>query len=242
MQPIPEMKKELSMANEAAVNPPSATDSATTRQRVLDAACFLFSEYGFHGTHMRDVCKRAKANVAAVCYHFQNKEKLFEAVAQEAYRQLSAKEQSGSCPADAPPEERLRTVVRSLFERLSGKGLWVMKLLARELLDPPWEAMPLIGAGLGNDLVLLQQAIRDLVGPREKLETVHLYVLSVVASCAFYSLAADKLHKVVPQLLGPLPARESLADHVASFSIEALRRGPGKETSKELGQLRNGRS
>ena len=236
------MKKELPIANDAAVIPPSAMGSATTRQRVLDAACFLFSEHGFRGTHMRDVCKRAEANVAAVCYHFHNKEKLYEAVAQEAYRQLAANGgDGGSWPAETPAEERLRVVIRSLFERLSGKRVWVVKLLARELLDPPWEAMPLVGAGLGNDLVLLQRAVRDLVGPREKLETIHLYVLSVVSLCVFFSLAAEKLHKVVPQLLEPLPARKSLVNHVTRFTLEALRRGPAQDGSPACGRPKTGR-
>src|SRR5690349_14242089 len=43
------------------------------RDRVLEVACELFAEAGFHGAHFREICKRAGTNVAGICYHFQSK-------------------------------------------------------------------------------------------------------------------------------------------------------------------------
>ena len=37
-----------------------------TRQRLLDAAARLFAEHGFEKVTVRDICKEAGANVAAV--------------------------------------------------------------------------------------------------------------------------------------------------------------------------------
>jgi AcrR family transcriptional regulator len=195
----------------------------STKNRVRESARYLFSEYGFAGTHLRAVCEHAGANIAAVCYYFHSKEKLYEAVVQEACQQLAVPgEGIARCPADAPPEQRLRSVVESLFGRLGGERLWIAKLLARELLEPVGGMTLLVGVGLGRDLVLLQAAIRDLLGPGPNLETVRLYALSVVAQCVFYSLAGERLHRVLPQLLRPLPEREDLANHVVRFSLEAL--------------------
>lgn len=41
-----------------------------SRQRVLEAACQMFAERGFHGTHVRDLCKSAGISIASVGYYF----------------------------------------------------------------------------------------------------------------------------------------------------------------------------
>jgi AcrR family transcriptional regulator len=51
-----------------------------TRQRLLDAAERLFAANGFEATSLRDVTSRARANLAAVNYHFGSKEALVRAV------------------------------------------------------------------------------------------------------------------------------------------------------------------
>jgi hypothetical protein len=54
------------------------------RNRVLEVACEMFAEAGFHGTHFREISKRAGTNVAGICYHFRGKEGLYQAVMMEA--------------------------------------------------------------------------------------------------------------------------------------------------------------
>ena len=115
----------------------SPNGASSTRERVLDAARILFAEAGFHGTHLREVSKRARANVAGVCYHFRSKQGLYEAVILEAGRQLFGEDGRVQGPAlQGPPEQRLRAIVESLFEKLSGERVWTAKLLARELVAP----------------------------------------------------------------------------------------------------------
>ena len=68
--------------------------SVPARERVLGVACEMFAEAGFHGTHLREICKRAETNVAGVCYHFQSKEGLYEAASMEAGRRLSDRQEN----------------------------------------------------------------------------------------------------------------------------------------------------
>jgi AcrR family transcriptional regulator len=53
---------------------------SATRARLLDAAERLFAAKGFEATSLRDVTSRARANLAAVNYHFGSKEALVRAV------------------------------------------------------------------------------------------------------------------------------------------------------------------
>ncbi|MCE9594662.1 MAG: TetR family transcriptional regulator [Planctomycetes bacterium] len=56
------------------------TPSTDTRARLLDAAERAFSDKGFDGAALREITTEAKANLAAVHYHFGSKEELFLAV------------------------------------------------------------------------------------------------------------------------------------------------------------------
>ena len=55
----------------------TATDS---KVRILDAAQAEFSEYGYHGTSIRNVASRAGVQIAAIRYHIGSKDDLFRAV------------------------------------------------------------------------------------------------------------------------------------------------------------------
>jgi AcrR family transcriptional regulator len=51
-----------------------------TRQRILDAAELLFTDYGFEATTLRQITGAAGVNLAAVNYHFGSKEELVREV------------------------------------------------------------------------------------------------------------------------------------------------------------------
>lgn len=67
------------------------TGSGDTRQKILETASRLFSSYGYEGTSIRSIAKACQVNIAAVNYHFTNKEKLFWEVIEAA---VSAAEDS----------------------------------------------------------------------------------------------------------------------------------------------------
>lgn len=52
----------------------------TTDQRLLDAAEELFAKDGFSAVTVRQIAKKAEADISLVYYHFKSKRELFEAV------------------------------------------------------------------------------------------------------------------------------------------------------------------
>ena len=75
-----------------------------TRRQLLEAAGEVFATAGFRNATVREICRRAGANLAAVNYHFGDKEALYAEVLR--YAQQKAFEKYPLLPgvgADAGP-------------------------------------------------------------------------------------------------------------------------------------------
>lgn len=85
-----------------------------TKQQILDMAERHFAVYGFAGTSLRGIIKDAKVNIAAVAYHFGNKEELFSAVI-ERFAQAVVSEQL--CLLETVTKEReLQSVLHAFYD------------------------------------------------------------------------------------------------------------------------------
>jgi len=63
---------------------------AETRERLIEAALDVFGRYGFEGATTRQIAKEAKANLAAIVYHFGSKEALHVAAAEHIALRIGA--------------------------------------------------------------------------------------------------------------------------------------------------------
>ena len=94
-----------------------------TRARLLDAAGEIFSCKGFHAATVREITKTARANVAAIHYHFGSKDRLYQGVLEYAHREAGRRfpPDLGLLPG-ADAKARLYAYVRALLLRLEDKG------------------------------------------------------------------------------------------------------------------------
>jgi AcrR family transcriptional regulator len=115
-----------------------------TRERLLDAAEALFGELGFDGASVRDLTRRARANLGAVTYHFGSKENLYTEAFLRRVRAVNSSrlEELRALRATVPAGRPLP--VREVLRRLLGGPLQVatrhpafIRLLARTLTMPP---------------------------------------------------------------------------------------------------------
>jgi AcrR family transcriptional regulator len=63
--------------------------TAGTKERIVEEASFLFGKYGYNGTSIRDIAKRANVNVAAINYHFINKQNLYKEILSEIFNRTN---------------------------------------------------------------------------------------------------------------------------------------------------------
>ena len=90
-----------------------AKKSKEPRQRILDAAVFLFAQKGYAGVGIREIAKAADVNIAMISYYFEGKLGILKAIIEEFFTHYSEilsdiDDQSKS------PEECVRLMVQRL--------------------------------------------------------------------------------------------------------------------------------
>src|SRR6266404_6573314 len=140
-------------------------EAPETRQRLLEAAGEVFAEHGFRDTTIREICERAKANNAAVHYHFGDKEELYAAVFSYA-RSCAVAQFDEQASLGTPAEERLRTFIRAVLTRFfdEGRPAWLGKLVAQEMIDPTKALDSLINEQIRPNSERLKAIVRELIG------------------------------------------------------------------------------
>lgn len=72
----------------AQTDPEADKQDQSVRQRLLDAACELFTEKGYASTSVREIVERAGVTKPMLYYHFGNKEGIYLALVNESYQEL----------------------------------------------------------------------------------------------------------------------------------------------------------
>ena len=91
-----------------------ASDDQSTRQRILVVAERLFAERGIGFVSVRDITTEARANIAAISYHFGSKDGLLEAIVVERAAQLGRRRNELLDAIEASPRPQLRDLVAAL--------------------------------------------------------------------------------------------------------------------------------
>lgn len=200
-----------------------AASSEQTRERLLHAAREVFSQYGFQGATVREICRRAEANVAAVSYHFGSKDSLLaEALHFESLRML----QETNAMADACPEVRLRLFIRDFMTMLLGENhsSSQCRIMARELADPTPALDKIVREAIAPLHEFLGKLVREIVGSKPGKAELRRCVHSIFGQCLFYRHSHPVLQRLHPELRYDRKEIGAIAEHIADFSLAALQR------------------
>lgn len=214
----------MNLNSEKTVSEPGQID---TRTQILEAAGAVFASVGFRDATVREICHRAGVNIAAVNYHFGDKETLYREVLR--YSQTLAFTQYPpllEVSPEAPPEERLRAFLHSWLLRTFSPGAiaWHGQLISREMVDPTGVLDEIVRDKIHPLSVQLRGIVGEILGRPPGDEAVRLCTLSIVGQCVFYHHCRPVLTRLFPQQ-PPLDTlgTERLADHITRFSLAAMR-------------------
>ena len=200
----------------------------STKQRLLEVAAEVYAEKGYRNVRVREICERADANIAAVNYHFGDKQKLYDEVLRYAFFNVGGNDPTkldlGGEGAD--PQERLRAFIRMMVAQflMEGRAALYTKLVARELVDPTHALDRVIEEGMRPQVDALLKIVRDLLGYRADDQLVRRCTGSVLAQCVFYYFGRPVILQIpLEEKLGP-DQIDAITEHVTQFSLAALER------------------
>ena len=196
--------------------------SDQTRARLLAAAREVFSQHGFQGATVREICRRAEANVAAVNYHFGSKDGLLAEALN--FAPLAAL-QATNLEADACPRMRLRLFIRDFMLMLLDEKhpSSQCQIMARELADPTPALDQIVREAIAPLHEFLGELVREIV--KEKIGEAELrrHVHSILGQCLFYRHSHPVLQRLHPKLRYDHREIAAIAAHIADFSLAGIK-------------------
>ena len=199
--------------------------SQIPRDRILDEAEILFAEKGFHAVTVREITHSAQCNLAAVNYHFGNKENLYLEVFRErwiprakrvrAAFQEALSNGNGKNIADIvhalalafiqgplTDEERLRHA--QLMIREMSKPTAALDLLVKEVIEPFYTEVAKI--------------LYPLMENGMEKERLMLNIISVFSMVIYFNFARTPVRRVTGEEYDET-FKKKLVDHIVKFSV-----------------------
>jgi AcrR family transcriptional regulator len=213
------------------------TDGQETRQRLLAAASEVFAEKGFWETTNADICERAKANTAAVNYHFSSKEDLYvEAWKYSFGRSVSTYPPDGGVAPESPAQERLYGKILSFMQRIADPTTHDLEIIHKEMASPTGLLTDTIQKAIEPLDQSFKSIIRELLGDNVSRQDVCFCQMSIMGQC-FGPMLHLRRARVSPETPRPVGLNlefgvKELANHVTRFSLAGMR-GIREEAEKK---------
>lgn len=205
-------------------SPPADPD---TRRRLLAVAAEVFAEHGFRATTVREICTRAEANIAAVHYHFGDKESLYhEAIESVVHSAMTAFPPDYGLPPDPTAKDRLHAFVHSFLLRILTveKTSALMRMLTREMVEPTAALDRLVEKVQRPLFRMLHGIVSELAGPDAAPDVVLACSQAVVAQCLFYKHAEHVISRMGHRLPATQTEIARLADQITEFTLGGIER------------------
>ena len=210
-----------------------------TRQKLMNYAGEIFSAKGFESTTVREVCQAAGVNIAAIHYHFGDKERLYLECVKHAHCQHGMID--FDWPNGTSSQEKLTTMVTHMLTMMlaTDQPAWQIELMMRELARPTAACRVLVEEFISPVFTQLLEIVSEMLPAETPLLARQQTAFSVVAQCLLY-----RYHRPIGQLLigeeqfQRLLNVDTVARQIVAFSLGGIRecaRQYGVSAAEEAG-------
>lgn len=201
------------------------TQDVNTKDALLGAAIEVFADKGFDAATVRDICGRARANVAAVNYHFGGKDALYTAVLEEVF----PKDEYCQAPIESSQssEDRLHQYLHNLANEIYEPGnrlvtqRWAIFL--REMAKPSHNLDFIVQRQVQPRANELRDILAEILGPETPDHTLAFSSTNIWALVLDHILTQPILDRLTPHRPNPKSNMDEFVDHVFKFSLGGLR-------------------
>jgi AcrR family transcriptional regulator len=215
-------------------------EGADTAQRLLAAASEVFAEVGYGAATLREICRRGRANIAGVNYHFRDKEQLYTAVLDQAVRTAGdGLALFAPAPLD-PPEEKLRGFIQRFLHGLLGddRPVQLLRLVAHEMIEPT-AALDLVVEKAARPVnEILRGIVAELLGAAADPGLVVDCTDSILSQCSSYYHCEAIIRRLHPMNVHQPATIEHLAEHIFHFSLGGIRSLAARGSHSLQGSIR----
>lgn len=195
-----------------------------TVRQILEAAGQVFAAKGFTSTTVREICSEAGVNLAAINYHFGDKERLYIEAVKAARFWLEEQSPLPDGIEKEDPEEALTVIIHTLAMRmLSRNDSWRHELLVREFMNPSRACEEIMQESIVPFMDQLHSVLRRLLPDDTPKHVVRQLGFSIISQCAYYRLQDRVVAMLTPADELTFFTPELLAEHIAKFSLAAVR-------------------
>jgi AcrR family transcriptional regulator len=206
-----------------------------TRQQLMDAAGPLFAERGYRSTTVREICEAARANQAAINYHFRDKENLYIECVRHAGSICMERVPMPTWREDVPARHKLRDFIRMFLNRVAVDHVpaWHSQLIMREMLMPTQACVEFVQQFVRPTFGVLQQILADLLPGKVPERARMLTGFSIVGQILHYRTARSVMTMLVGAETFHSLDVDILTEHITAFSLAAIDRIAAAAKAKE---------
>jgi AcrR family transcriptional regulator len=217
---------------------PGREDDA--KRRLLDAAGPVFAQHGFDGATVRQICRQAGVNIAAVGYYFGDKLGLYRAVFR-AIRTRCHDSHAIPKPLGLSPREELHFIVSTMVGQMLSRddSGWESQLMMREMNRPTEVFYEMVEESFRPVFDHLIRVIGQLSPPSTPVDVLEKLALSVVGQCVYYRVGSGVVRQLIPEQrrLASFDI-DSLARHITAVTIAAAEQALSTRHCETLAPVR----
>lgn len=198
---------------------------APTREKLLEAAAEVFAHKGYYKATIREICRRAGANVAAVNYTFGDKLGLYTEVLRQLLRTPERARIAAALDSAGSPEEQLRRVIHMRLQSLCERKRpdWAFNIVMHEFFEPTPAMTRVVDEGMRPVYERVLKAVGEIIGLPPEHETTRLCNNSIIGQVLFYTFSQPVLSRLQPDLKLTPEQLDRIAAHIAEFSLASLK-------------------
>jgi AcrR family transcriptional regulator len=202
-----------------------------TRERILDESEALFANNGYHAVSVREITRQARCNLAAVNYHFGNKQNLYLEVFRSRWLPRASRiqqsfRQSLQNNGRPTPNIVVQSFARAFLEgpMSTDERTRHLKLISGELTQPT-EAFELVAEQVFRPLFgKLLEDLRKVMPESIDEKKMVLNVFSILSMVLYFNFARPLITRFVGSSAGT-DLETRLVDHIVQFSLNGVDTG-----------------